>query len=76
MGMKQPQPLAMDEIIPLLEQIADCVIEECRKAESTNPEERARAEQSVFELGNFGMQLMDRLYPMYLRAKWMMEHAE
>jgi hypothetical protein len=74
--MKKPQPLAMDQIIPLLEQITECVMEECKKAESLDPKERARAEESIFELGHFGLQLMERLHPMYLRFKWMMEHAE
>lgn len=76
MGMKKPQPLVFDEIAPMLELITDTVMEECKKVDSLDPKVRERAEEGIYELGLFSMKLMDRLYPMYLRIKWMLEHAE
>lgn len=60
----------------MLEEIADCVLEECKAVESPDPKVRAKAEESVYELGILFMEMMDRLYPTYLRTKWALEHRE
>jgi hypothetical protein len=68
------EPHAFDQIAPLFELIADFVIAECKDTESSDPKVRQRAEENVFELGLFGMKLMEELHPIYLRTLWKIEH--
>ena len=70
------ESLVFDQIAPMLETVADFVIEELKDVESPDPKVRARAEESVYELGILFMEMMDRLYPTYLRTKWALEHRE
>ncbi len=69
------EPNAFDQIAPLFELIADFVIAECKDTESSDPKVRQRAEENVFELGLFGMKLMEELHPIYLRTLWKIEHG-
>lgn len=69
------EPSAFDQIAPLFELIADFVIAECKDTESSDPKVRQRAEENVFELGLFGMKLMEELHPIYQRTLWKIEHG-
>ena len=69
------EPSAFNQIAHLFELIADFVIAECKDTESSDPKVRQRAEENVFELGLFGMKLMEELHPIYLRTLWKIEHG-
>ena len=73
-GHADMEPHAFDQIAPLFELIADFVIAECKDTESPDPKVRRLAEENVFELGLFGMKLMEELHPIYLRTMWKIEH--
>lgn len=73
-GDEAMEPHAFDQIAPLFELIADFVIAECKDTESSDPKVRQRAEENVFELGLFGMKLMEELHPIDLRTLWKIEH--
>ena len=71
--MTKAQIPVIDQIEPLLEIIADVVIEELKGLESPDPKVRERAEEQVYELGMFSVKMMDQFYPIYLRAKSRLE---
>lgn len=69
------EPSALDEILPLFNEISDFVEKEIKGTKSRNPKVRERAEQRVLEVGGFMMALMERLYPVHLRTLWKIEHG-
>ena len=69
------EPSAFDELLPLLEPIEEFINAEVKAAQSRNPKVRARAERRILEIGEFGMELMNRLCPTYLKTMWQIEHA-
>ena len=69
------EPSVFDELLPLLEPIEEFISAEVKAAQSRNPKVRARAERRILEIGEFGMELMNRLCPTYLKTMWKIEHA-
>jgi len=69
------EPSALDEILPLFNQITDFIEVETKALKSRSPKVRERAERRILEVGGFFMQLMERLHPVYLSLLWKIEHA-
>ena len=69
------EPSATDDLLALLQPIEDFIIAEIKSTKSRNPKVRARAERRILEIGEFGMELMHRLCPTYLKTMWQIEHA-
>ena len=69
------EPSVFDELLPLLEPIEEFINAEVKAAQSRNLKIRARAERRILEIGEFGMELMNRLCPTYLKTMWQIEHA-
>ena len=68
------EPSASDELLALLAPIEDFIMAEISVTKSRNPKVRARAERRILEIGEFGMELMNRLCPTYLKTMWQIEH--
>ena len=69
------EPSASDELLALLAPIEEFINAEVKAAQSRNSKVRARAERRILEIGEFGMELMNRLCPTYLKTMWKIEHA-
>ena len=69
------EPSASDELLALLSPIEDFIMAEISATKSRNPKVRARAERRILEIGEFGMDLMNRLSSTYLKTMWKIEHA-
>lgn len=69
------EPSAFDELLPLLEPIEEFISAEIKATKSRNLKVRARAERRILEIAEFGMELMNRLTPLYLKTMWQIEHA-
>ena len=69
------EPSVFDELLPLLEPIQEFINAEVKAAQSRNSKVRARAERRILEIGEFGIELMNRLCPTYLKTMWKIEHA-
>ena len=65
---------ASDELLALLEPIEDFIMAEIKATKSSNRKARERAERRILEIGEFGMELMNRLCPVYLKTMWKIEH--
>lgn len=59
---------AFNDLASLLKPIEEFIMAEIKATKSRNSKVRARAERRILEIGEFGMELMNRLIPTHLSS--------